>query len=86
MKVISFEDLRRILVSSAGAPEIEVGEGEFADTSFEDLGYESLALMESAAAIEREYGINVPDEELTQVKTPRELTDLVNATGKAVQS
>jgi act minimal PKS acyl carrier protein len=76
---IAVQEICRILVSCAGAPEIEVTEAEFADTDLAALGYESLALMETAAVIERTLGVRVPDETLLAARTPRELAAAVQA-------
>ncbi|MER8235252.1 acyl carrier protein [Streptomyces sp. NPDC101490] len=78
MAQITIDDIRRILVACAGDME---GAGPGTDIShltFEDLGYDSLALMESAAQIKQEFGVLVPDDEITEVTTPRALADLVN--------
>ncbi|EIV93553.1 acyl carrier protein [Frankia sp. QA3] len=83
---ITIDEIRLILIASAGAPEVEVAENDFADTSFDDLGYESLALLESAATIERDYGVRIPDEPLIAAKTPRELAAIVQAAQAATQS
>jgi minimal PKS acyl carrier protein len=72
-------DLRRILRESAGAAEGVDIEGEILDTAFEDLGYDSLALMETTARITREYGIPIGDDVVTTASTPRHLLDAVNA-------
>lgn len=48
------------------------------DIPFEELGYDSLALMETAAAIQEEYGIVLPDEDVSEARTPRRLLGLVN--------
>ncbi|MGW6935368.1 acyl carrier protein [Lentzea sp. NPDC054927] len=67
------EDLRRILRESAGhAPA-----GEFADVEFTELGYESLALLETGGRIEREYHVALDDNAVASVRTPRELVALV---------
>ncbi len=76
---VTVEDIRRILVACSGAPELEVPDVDFADTSLEDLGYDSLALMESAAAIEQEYGVKISDDTFGAAKTPRELTRIVES-------
>ncbi|MFC8042148.1 acyl carrier protein [Nocardia sp. NPDC057353] len=78
MREMTVDDVRRILVASAGNPDREVTDAEFEHVLLEDLGYESLALIEAAAQIAREFGTTVPDEQLTEVKTARELADLVN--------
>jgi act minimal PKS acyl carrier protein len=75
---MSFElqDLRRILREGAGA-DVDL-DGEILDTAFDDLGYDSVALMETAGRITREYGIPVDDDALTPAATPRALLDHVN--------
>ncbi|MCZ4607405.1 actinorhodin polyketide synthase [Streptomyces sp. WAC 01325] len=80
---ITVEEIRRIIVASAGAPESGASDADFADTSFDELGYESLALMETASAIEREFGVSVPDDLLFEARTPRELAELVRSAKEA---
>jgi act minimal PKS acyl carrier protein len=74
---MTLNDLRRILVACAGGQET-VPAGELESRNFEELGYDSLALMETAARIEQEYGVHIPDERVAELETPRELVDLVN--------
>ena len=76
---IELDDLVRILRESAGAEEGIDLDGEIHDTEFDDLGYDSLALMETAARITREYGIPIDEAGLAAASTPRRLLDLVNA-------
>lgn len=77
---MSFElqDLRRILRDGAGADEGVDLDGEILDTAFDDLGYDSIALMETAARISRETGRPIEDDALTPSTTPRTLLALVN--------
>jgi act minimal PKS acyl carrier protein len=75
---MTIDDLIRILTESAGMDESLEGSSDLSDRPFDDLGYDSLALMETAAHIEQEYGIVIPDEQITELKTPRALLDLVN--------
>jgi len=82
---ITAEQMRRLIIACAGAPEQPVADAAFADTTFEDLGYESLALMESAAAIEREFGVSLSDEVLFAAKTPRELAEIVESARHSLQ-
>jgi act minimal PKS acyl carrier protein len=72
-------DLQRVLAQSAGTAQDADLDGEVLDTAFEDLGYDSLALMETAAKISQEYGIPIDEDALAQATTPRGLLDLVNA-------
>ncbi|QTE01573.1 acyl carrier protein [Streptomyces cyanogenus] len=73
------EDLKRILVEGAGADEGVDLDSDILDTDFESLGYESLALLETAGRIEREFGITLDDEVFIDNPTPRELVAAVNA-------
>ncbi|KUL31146.1 acyl carrier protein [Streptomyces regalis] len=71
-------DLTRILLEGAGAGEgIDLG-GDILDTDFEELGYESLALLETGGRIEREYGISLDDDIFTDHRTPRALVAAIN--------
>jgi len=74
---VTLDDLRRILTSCAGGDEAALS-GDILDSTFEDLGYDSLALMETMAAVAREYGAVVPDDELQTMETPREMLKRVN--------
>ncbi|WP_410585898.1 acyl carrier protein [Amycolatopsis sp. lyj-23] len=68
--------LRSLLEEVAGAAE---GDGEFLDTAFDELGYDSLALMEAAGRIQREYGVALPDDLVAEADHPRAFLDLVNS-------
>ncbi|HEU5268410.1 MAG TPA: acyl carrier protein [Jatrophihabitans sp.] len=77
-RLVELPDLRRILLEGAGAVQGVDLDGEILDSSFEDLGYDSIAIMETAARISREYGVSIDDEALLDARTPRLLLDLVN--------
>ncbi|MFP8887412.1 MULTISPECIES: acyl carrier protein [Streptomyces] len=74
----TLEDLKRILREGAGTDEGVDLDGDILDTDFEELGYESLALLETGGRIEREYGISLDDDVFTENRTPRSLIDAVN--------
>ncbi|WP_406460051.1 acyl carrier protein [Streptomyces sp. NBC_01622] len=78
MAQIHMDDLRRILVACAGEDDGIDLSGDILDTAFGDLGYDSLALMETAARIERDYGVALADDVIADAETPRDLLDLVN--------
>ncbi|MEU4026047.1 acyl carrier protein [Streptomyces anulatus] len=73
----TFDDLRIILREAAGLEDEVLGDDAL-DAAFEDLGLESLALLETGSRIEREYGITLDDNSLTGSKTPRALLEIVN--------
>jgi minimal PKS acyl carrier protein len=77
MHAMTIDDLLRILAESAGHDEGLDAAG-VSDTEFEELGYDSLALLETAARIEQEYGVELPEDQVTDAKTPRALLEVVN--------
>ncbi len=74
----TLDDLKTILRQGAGADEAVDFTGDILDTGFEQLGYDSLALLETGSRIERGYGIALDDEALHQAGTPRALLSVVN--------
>lgn len=48
------------------------------DVTFDELGYDSLALLNTVGAIEREKSIKLGDEVVEKAATPRDLLDLIN--------
>jgi act minimal PKS acyl carrier protein len=75
----TIDDLKRILREGAGTDEAVDLDGDIADSDFEELGYESLALLETGGRIEREYGISLDEDALADARTPGALVDLVNS-------
>ena len=43
----------------------------------EDLGADSLDVIEMLMTLEEEYGITIPDEQISQVKTIGQIVDLI---------
>lgn len=72
----TIKDLRRILHEAAG--EDDGADVDAMDTDFVQLGYESLALLETGSRIEREFGIKLDDSTLFDSTTPRALIEAVN--------
>ncbi|RLV08800.1 actinorhodin polyketide synthase [Streptomyces griseocarneus] len=83
MAQLTLDDLRRVLIACAGENDGVDLTGDILDVPFEELGYDSLALMESAAAIERESGIPLSDDAVTDADTPRALLELINGVAVA---
>jgi minimal PKS acyl carrier protein len=77
-RLFTLDDLKRILLQAAGADEAGALDDDILDTTFDLLGYESLALLETGGCIEREYGISLDDDTLTDSLTPRDLINTVN--------
>jgi act minimal PKS acyl carrier protein len=75
---MTIDDLRRILRSSAGEEEGVDLDGDIIDVEFAELGYDSIALLETGGAVEREIGDSLDDESITSAKTPRKFLSVVN--------
>jgi act minimal PKS acyl carrier protein len=73
----TLDDLARVLREAAGEVEGTVFDESVLDTTFEDLGYESLALLETGSRIERGYGITLDDTAVADAETPRALISVV---------
>ncbi len=43
----------------------------------EDLGADSLDIIEMLMTLEDEYGVTIPDDKINQVKTVKEVADLI---------
>ena len=60
------EKMKQIIAEQLNCDEDTIG----MDTSFkDDLGADSLDLFELVMALEEEYGIEIPAEELTEIET-----------------
>jgi minimal PKS acyl carrier protein len=70
---LTLDDLRRILRAVAGEAEGAGLDGDILDVTFTDLGYDSLALLETAGQIERERDLQLDESTITDAQTPRQL-------------
>ncbi|ANS69117.1 acyl carrier protein [Streptomyces lincolnensis] len=75
----TLDDLKRILLEGSGVPEGADLRADILDTDFTDIGYDSLALLETASRVEREYGIELDETVLGDATTPRAFVDAVGA-------
>ncbi|MGV9293044.1 acyl carrier protein [Amycolatopsis sp. NPDC003676] len=78
MARFTIDDLTRLLRECAGEDEEAVLDGDIMDAAFDELGYDSLALFNTVGRIEREYGAVLPDDVVSDAKTPRELLRAIN--------
>ncbi|MEU0074329.1 acyl carrier protein [Streptomyces sp. NPDC006332] len=79
MSELTLTDLTTILRECAGENETSaLRGGEVLDTEFKDLGYDSLAMLETAARIQITYGVVLADDVVVEASTPRELMRVVN--------
>lgn len=78
MNTFTLDELRELMRASAGVDEAADIEGDISDVPFTDMDYDSLAVLELASRIEREWRIVVPDEVIMELKTPAEVLGYVN--------
>jgi act minimal PKS acyl carrier protein len=67
----------------AGEDEAALPLVQAADQPFDELGYDSLAVLETHSRIGRDYGVDIPEDAASGIKTPQELVDFVNTRLKA---
>lgn len=77
MTIFEIEDLRIIMLESAGEAEAAEWNGDILDARFDELGYDSIAMMEIINRVQRELGTQIGDEAI-ELKTPRALLDHVD--------
>jgi acyl carrier protein len=71
-------ELATILEEVAGVDPSEVS----ADKSFvDDLDVDSLSMVEVAMAVEEKFGVKIPDDELSKLKTVGDAVSYINKTG-----
>lgn len=78
MRQITLRELQDIMRECAGEDESAQPLEQAADQSFDELGYDSLALLEALSWIKRDYGVDISEDDLTAIKTPQELVGFVN--------
>ena len=75
---MTYDDLMRIMRECAGADESVAITADAIDTGFDELGYDSLALLETAGRIEQDFGVDLADDLVAELTTPRRFLDAVN--------
>jgi acyl carrier protein len=69
-----FEKIKGVIVEQLGADEDDVTE----DAAFvDDLGADSLDIVELVMALEEEFGVSIPDENAEKIKTVGDAVDFI---------
>ncbi|HEX8005130.1 MAG TPA: acyl carrier protein [Trebonia sp.] len=79
MRQMTLRELQDIMRECAGEDESARSLEEAADESFADLGYDSLALLETQARVKREYGVDFSEDDLADITTPRGFVEFFNS-------
>jgi acyl carrier protein len=69
-----FEKVKIVIVDQLGVEEDDVNE----DAAFvDDLGADSLDIVELVMALEEEFGVSIPDEQAEKIKTVGDAVDFI---------
>ncbi|XVQ11787.1 acyl carrier protein [Spirillospora sp. CA-255316] len=75
---ITLTDLVTVLRQCAGEDEnVDLG-GDIADRTFTELGYDSIALLETSARMAERFGLDLDDDVLADLLTPAALLRYLN--------
>jgi acyl carrier protein len=77
----TFERVRKILVDQLG--DISEAEVTPAASIVDDLGADSLDVVEIVMALEEEFEIEIPDEEAEKIKTVQQIVDHIEEKAKS---
>ncbi|MEV4254949.1 acyl carrier protein [Spirillospora sp. NPDC049652] len=77
MARFTVDDVRRILRECAGEPDAIDLDTDIGAVSFEEMGYDSLAVLELASRIQQEFTVSIPDELVTDLPTPEAVVGYV---------
>ncbi|PZT70875.1 actinorhodin polyketide synthase [Streptomyces sp. SW4] len=86
MRQFELDDLKALLRECAGEEEGVDLDGDVVDVPFAELGYDSLAILQTTGRIERDFGVALDEEALDEADTPRAYLDLVNRALAAVRA
>lgn len=71
-----FEEIREAIAKQLNVPEDSI---TLATRFVEDLKADSLDLVELVMDLEERYGIEIPDEQLAEVKTVGQIIDIISS-------
>ncbi|MEU3052041.1 acyl carrier protein [Streptomyces griseus] len=78
MTAFTITQLTGLLREAAGEDDTVDLDGDVLDTAFADLGYDSLALLQTTGCIERDHGVTIDEDAVAEAETPRQYLAVVN--------
>ncbi|MET9341818.1 acyl carrier protein [Nonomuraea sp. NPDC003804] len=78
MEELTLEKLIELTRTYAGEAEEAALGDDIIDVLFEQLGYDSVALLEVLSQIKHRYGLDLSDETVGRQRTPRDVLATVN--------
>ena len=76
MAEMTLDDLRGFLMRAVGEDDSVDLSGDILDSELTDLGFDSLAVIDTTSKVEQHYGIKLPED--NGITTPRDLLNAVN--------
>ncbi|MCR5784761.1 MAG: acyl carrier protein [Eubacterium sp.] len=73
---MTFEKVKEIIVDTLS---FDADDIKLESNLFDDLGADSLDAVELNMALEEEYGVSIPDEELKEIKTVKDIVDYIDS-------
>lgn len=73
---MTIDKVKKIISNQLNIAESKITEGS---RLIEDLGADSLDTVELLMAFEEEFGISIPDEEAMNMKTIKDIVDLIDS-------
>lgn len=77
MREFTFSDLRRLIRECSGDTDSDTLDGDIQTIPFQDMGYDSLVMLETATKLNQEFGIMLPDDLVFELSTPQDFVDAV---------
>lgn len=77
--MLSIDQFLQILSECSGDEQAVAQGDDILDREFEVLGYDSLVLLETSAQLKHRYGIDISEDVIQDLKTPRAVLEYVNA-------
>lgn len=78
MNRLELTDLKALLRECAGEEEGVDLDGDILDVPFSELGYDSLAVLQTTGRIERDFEVLLDEEAVDEAETPRAYLELIN--------
>jgi minimal PKS acyl carrier protein len=75
---LTLDQLKQIMLRCSGVDEGVDLDGDITEQQFREIGYDSLAVLEMASQLQREYKLDIPDEAIEELKSPGDVLRYVN--------
>ena len=72
---MSFEQVKEVMVETLNCEEEDIKPEALLE---DDIGIDSLDAVELALALEELFGVKIPDEELSEMKTVKDIVDCMD--------